>query len=226
MKHISIIFLLIIAPVLALLLAWLGVKTLRENPLGWFLLLTGSAYFFGVLVVFWVRRRRFWESALGGKTTGAEQGDRSFWLIALGMAACFYLPPLEYIMFSALIPRTNWLEVSGLTLVVLGTALFVWARRTLGKNYSGHVSVNSEQTLVQTGPYRWIRHPAYSGDLLMALGITIGYSSLAGLLVFFFVLLPGMLYRIRVEEKLLESFGEEFKSYRQRTGRFFPRLRR
>jgi protein-S-isoprenylcysteine O-methyltransferase Ste14 len=224
MKRISIIFLLVFAPMLALLLAWLGVKTLRVNPLGWFLLLTGLAYFFGVLIVYGVRRQRFWEAGVAGETQHAESGDRSFWLLALGMAACFYLPPLEYLLFPALIPRTSLLEAGGLTLVILGTVLFIWARRTLGKNYSGHVSVKTEQTLVQTGPYRWIRHPAYSGYLLMALGITIGYSSLAGLVVFFFVLLPGMFYRIQIEEKLLEAFGDEYKSYQQRTGRFFPRI--
>jgi protein-S-isoprenylcysteine O-methyltransferase Ste14 len=203
----------------------LGVKTLRVNPLGWFLLLTGLAYFLGVLIVFGVRRRRFWEAGAGGETQHAERGDRSFWLLALGMAACFYLPPLEYMLFSGLMPRSNWLEACGLALLISGVALFVWARRSLGKNYSGHVSIKAEQNLVQSGPYRWIRHPAYTGYMLMALGITLGYSSLAGLAAFFFILLPGMSYRVRVEEKLLEAFGNEYQSYRQRTGRFLPRVR-
>ena len=224
MSRRAILSLLLITPPLAVLLAWLGFKTLVDNPLGWFLLLTGGSYALGVMIVFGLRRQRFWESPLEGETIKAERGDRSFWLLALGMAACFYLSPLEYMLFPALIPRTNGLEVCGLILVILGTLLFIWARRTLGKNYSGHVSVNTEQTLVQTGPYRWIRHPAYSGYLLMALGITIGYSSLAGIVVFLFVLLPGMFYRIQIEEKLLEAFGDEYKSYQQRTGRFFPRI--
>lgn len=209
-----------------MLLAWLGIRTLHENLLGWFLLITGSAYFLGVLVVFWIRRQRFWEAGVTGETIRTETGDRSFWWLTSGMVACFYLSPLEYTLFPALIPRTNWLEVCGLVFVILGTALFIWARRTLGENYSGHVSVKTKQTLIQTGPYQWIRHPAYSGYLLMALGITLGYSSMVGLAAFMFILLPAVSYRASLEEKLLQTFGDEFKSYQQRTGRFIPHLRR
>lgn len=226
MNRMLTVFLLVVAPMLALLLAWLGVATLRHNLLGWFLLLTGAVYFLGVLIVYWVRRKRFWEADLAGETQHAERGDRSFWLLSLGMALCFYLPALEYLYLPTLIPRRDWLEVIGLVLVMLGTGLFVWARRALGKNYSGHVSVKVGQTLVQGGPYRWIRHPAYAGYLLMALGIALGYSSLAGLAAWGVCLLPGVLYRIHVEEKLLESFGEEYQSYLQKTGSLFPRRRR
>jgi protein-S-isoprenylcysteine O-methyltransferase Ste14 len=72
----------------------------------------------------------------------------------------------------------------GVALVTFGIVLFIWARRALGTHYSGHLSAKIGQTLVQSGPYRFIRHPAYAGYLLMAMGISLGYSSMAGLIQF------------------------------------------
>jgi len=216
-------FLLVIAPVLAILLAVLGVETIHTNPLGWFLLLVGVAYTAGVVIVYQIRKERFWDSSVSGATTQEEHGDRSYWLITAGMLAAFYLPPIEYLYFDATLPRPQWVAFSGLGLVILGAGLFIWARRSLRSNYSGHVSVKSGQTLVQSGPYRVIRHPAYAGYLLMALGISLGYSSLAGLAATLALLLPGLIYRMNVEEKLLtEHFGDAYRQYSLNTRRLIP----
>ena len=223
MSRIATFFLLVIAPVLALLLALLGVETLPTNPLGGFLLLVGIAYTAGVVIVYWIRKERFWESSVSGATTQEARGDRSYWLITAGMLAVFYLPPIEYLYFVAILPRTHWMSSSSVGLVLLGVALFVWARRTLRTNYSGHISVKSGQTLVQSGPYRFIRHPAYVGYLLMALGISLGYSSITGLAAIPVLLLPGLIYRMKVEEKLLaDHFGEAYCQYIRTTKRLIP----
>ena len=216
-------FLLVVAPIMAMLLALLGVETLPTNPLGWFLLLVGVIYTVGVVIVYVIRKERFWESPLHGAPTHEERGDRSFWFITLGILAPFYLSPLEYIYLTASLPRNAWMSFSGVGLVVLGIALFVWARRALGKSYSGHVSVKTGQTLVQSGPYRLIRHPAYAGYLLMALGISLGYSSLAGLASILVLLLPSLIYRMKVEERLLtKHFGEAYCQYADVVKRIIP----
>jgi protein-S-isoprenylcysteine O-methyltransferase Ste14 len=223
MSRVAVLFLMIVAPALAICLALLGVETLRTNLLGWFLFLTGIMYAAGIVIVGYVRKVRFWEPQFSDDVTREERGDRSFWLITLGMIAVFYLSPLEYIYIAALLPRTVWVEGFGMVLVLLGSALFVWARRALGVNYSGHVSVKRGQELVQSGPYRIIRHPAYTGYLLMALGIAIGYSSIAGLAAILVFLLPSLLYRVKVEEKFLsEHFGESYRRYAGRTKRLIP----
>jgi protein-S-isoprenylcysteine O-methyltransferase Ste14 len=223
MRHSATFFLVVIAPALAILLAWLGVETLPTNPCGWFLVLVGTAYAAGVVIVYYIRKERFWESSVSGATTQEEGGDRSYWFITAGMLAGFYLPPVEYLYFDAVLPRNGWFSYGGVGTVLLGAALFAWARRVLRSNYSGHVSVKSGQTLVQNGPYRFIRHPAYAGYFMMALGISLGYSSLAGLCAILLLLVPGLVYRIRVEEKLLEAhFGQQFRQYAARTARFVP----
>ncbi len=223
MSHVAKIFLLVAAPILAALLAWLGIETLSTNPTGWFLVLVGVAYTVGLIIVYAIRKERFWESPLDGRSTHEERGDRSLWFITIGMIAAFYLSPLEYIYLPPQLPRSIWMAFGGMGIVALGIALFIWSRRALGKNYSGHVSVKIGQTLVQSGPYRLIRHPAYAGYLMMAFGLSLGYSSLAGLISVIALLLPGVIYRIKVEETLLnDHFNESYRQYMQRTKRLFP----
>lgn len=223
MSRLAILFLLGVAPALAICLSLLGLETLRTNLLGWFLFLTGIIYAAGTVSVAYIRREQFWESNHGYAAVQGEPGDRSFWLITLGMIAAFYLSPLEYLYFAARLPRTAWMESTGVGLVLLGSILFVWARRTLGMNYSGHVLVKDGQDLVQSGPYRIIRHPAYAGYLLMALGISLGYTSLAGCVSILFFLLPAVIYRIRLEDHFLaEHFGAQFDQYAWRTKRLLP----
>jgi protein-S-isoprenylcysteine O-methyltransferase Ste14 len=218
-------FLVGTAPILAGLLAFLGGATVHANPLGWFLVLVGIIYPVGLVIVFLVRKQHFWESSRSGTAVTEERGDRSFWLITAGMLAGFYLPPVEYLFLPALLPRTYLFSSVGTGLVILGTALFVWARRVLRDNYSGHLTIKSGQALVQSGPYRLIRHPAYAGYLLMAVGISLGYSSLAGLFAILLLLVPGLVFRIRVEEKLLEThFGEQFIHYKSKAARLIPKI--
>jgi protein-S-isoprenylcysteine O-methyltransferase len=223
MSRKAVIFLLVMVPLLAVLLAWLGVETHPTNPLGWFLFLVGVVYSAGVVIVYFIRKDRFWESSSGGDTTQEERGDRSFWLITLGMMAAFYLSPVEYLYLPASLPRNTWMSFSGIGFILIGVTLFVWARRTLSRSYSGHISVKSGQFLVQSGPYRLIRHPAYAGYLLMALGISLGYSSLAGMISVLVLLLPSLVYRMNVEEKLLtEHFGEAYRQYASQSKRLIP----
>jgi len=223
MSRFAVIFLVIVTPILALCLALLGLATIPTNPVGWSLLLTGTVYSAGVVFVALIRRERIWKAQEDEEVVREERGDRSFWLITLAMIAVFFLSPLEYICFAAWLPRTILTKACGVGLVVIGSVLFVWSRRTLGASYSGHVSVQKGQELVQSGPYRFIRHPAYAGYLWMALGISVGYSSLAGLISVFALLLPSLVYRMNVEERVQkEHYGEAYHRYASRVNRFIP----
>lgn len=223
MSRIAIFFLLFITPLLAAMLGLLGLATLRTNLMGGFLLLVGIGYILGLGIVYWIKKEQFWNSNLKGSVVQEEKGDLSYWLIIPGMLISFFVSPIEYLSFPFYFPLSNWLKVSGLTLVVLGVIIFVWARKVLGSSYSGHVSVLFEQQLVQSGPYHFIRHPAYLGYLLMSLGISLGYFSLVGLCAVPVLLLPGLIYRIKVEDNLLaRHFGNLFNEYATRTARLFP----
>lgn len=223
MSRLVVFFLLFVAPVLSIFLALLGLETLHENILGWFLLVFGVAYPAGGVIYYFIRREPFWKSAGGGEAARNEKGDRSFWLILPGFLAVFFAPPLEWFYLPAILPRTLWMQVAGLALILAAVALRVWARAHIRGLYSGHVEVQAGHRLIRSGPYRFVRHPGYTGFLLLALGMTVGYASWIGLAAILIVLIPGLAYRIRVEELLLsEYFGEEYQRFVRKTKRLIP----
>ena len=215
-------FLLFLSPILAFGLAWLGFETTRTNLIGWFLVLVGFVFGVGTILAYIIRRRQLWESADPGKITRQEQGDRSFWLIAISLAIGFFLPPLEYLFIKTLFTPSVGLAITSFMLIASGTIIFVRVRRVLRKAYSGHLAVKIDQVLVQSGPYRFIRHPAYTGFLLMAIGISAGYESLIGG-INLFLLFFSIRYRILVEEILLvDHFGQVYLQYAEKTKKLIP----
>ncbi len=224
MRRSLMLFLAIGVPMLALVLACLGVATLAKNRTGWILLITGISFLAGPILSYVRTRQSYWRSG-SGKVAQEEKGDISFWLILPGFLLVFFGSPLEFSSLPETIPRGMALEGVGLLLFGLGLGLFLWARRAMRGQYSGHIQVTVDHVLVKTGPYHYVRHPAYSGYLLMALGIALGYASLVGVASVLLLLLPGILYRLRLEEKLLsDRFPMEYKHYVQKTGCLIPKV--
>jgi protein-S-isoprenylcysteine O-methyltransferase Ste14 len=222
-SRIAILFLMILAPALAICLALLGLETLRGNILGWFLMVLGIAYPAGGVIYYFIRREPFWNSASGGKAVGEETSDRSFWLILPGFLVVFFASPFEWMYLPVFLPRAPGMQITGLGLILAAGAMHVWARMHLRGQYSGHVEVLAGHRLVQSGPYRFVRHPGYAGFLLMTLGVAIGYSSLIGLVAVPVLLLPGLAYRMKVEERLLnQQFGEQYRVYASRSKKLIP----
>lgn len=223
MSRLTVLFLMVIAPALAICLALLGLETLHDNFLGWFLLLLGIAYPAGGVIYYFIRREPFWQSARPGEVVRQETGDRSFWLILPGFLFVFFAPPIELLYLPELLPRSLGMRLAGLVFILLAVLIRVWARIHIRGLYSGHVEVQAGHQLVQSGPYRFIRHPGYAGFLLVALGFCIGYSSLIGLAAIPVLLLPGLAFRMKVEESLLtEQFGEAYRAYICRTKKLIP----
>ncbi len=218
-------FLVVLVPPLAVFLAWLGLKTLPTYWMGWFLVFIGNIFFWGFLITCWIRRTSFNDPKIEGRTTHEEKNDHSFWLILPGMLAAYFISPAEALWLPNWLPRTLLMQITGLTLVIISVALFVWARRETRKNYSGHLRVTETQELIRSGPYGFVRHPAYLSYIMMSLGIGIGYSSLIGVCSVPLILLPAFIYRIRVEEALLvNQFGERYLDYASHTSRLFPKI--
>jgi protein-S-isoprenylcysteine O-methyltransferase Ste14 len=118
----------------------------------------------------------------------------------------------------------HWLFYMGLVLLVAGVGLRAYATRTLGRSFTLEVMTRPEQVVIDSGPYRWIRHPAYAGSLLTVLGILIcstNWLSLACLAP----VLVGYGYRIAIEERALAlDMGQPYRSYMRRTKRLIPFL--
>ncbi len=199
-------------------LGYLGYKTIRTNLLGWFLLLAALAY--GLSGPFLLKQNLNVQGVVHKETQ-----DRSFWVILPGFLLVFYGSPLDWLYLSQLFhrPGSLWIQFLGLALITVSIILLNWARLTLRDLYSGRVQVVAGHSLVRNGPYQIIRHPAYASYILLCLGIGIGYSSLVGVLSVPLLLIPGLVYRIKIEEKILTTeFGDQYSIYANDTRRLIP----
>jgi protein-S-isoprenylcysteine O-methyltransferase Ste14 len=110
-----------------------------------------------------------------------------------------------------------------MVVILLGTALRWWAIFTLGRYFTIDVAVRSTQSVVQSGPYRFVRHPSYTAILIMLLGVGMALANWASLVVILAGGLIGLLYRVRVEERALdEALGQPYMDYMRTTKRFIP----
>ena len=111
----------------------------------------------------------------------------------------------------------------GILFILLGVVLRWYSIWTLGRYFTRDVAVSAGQQIVQIGPYRTIRHPAYSGTFLTMLGVGLAVTNWASLLALFTCVLLGHLYRVHVEEKaLIQAIGQPYIAYMHRTRRFIP----
>ena len=141
--------------------------------------------------------------------------------VMLGLVA-FLIQPSWMEWSSVALPTS--LRWTGVGIAAMGGVLLVWTLRTLGMNLTDTVVTRKAHALVTRGPYRWVRHPFYDAALLMVLGNSLAAANwflfAAGTVTFIL-----MAARSRIEErKLLDRFGEPYRVYRERTGRFLPRL--
>ena len=126
--------------------------------------------------------------------------------------------------------RSPWTSAApraaGIVVMWLGLGLRAWAIAALGGSFRTTVEVEPGQEVVSTGPYGWVRHPSYTGLLLIATGFGVARGTWLSPAVCVVLLLPALVWRIRVEEAELDRvLGEAYRAYRSTTtARLFPRL--
>jgi protein-S-isoprenylcysteine O-methyltransferase Ste14 len=112
----------------------------------------------------------------------------------------------------------------GIVLMGAGIVLRLYAMKVLGRSFTTSVAVAPEQTVIEAGPYRLIRHPSYTGILITLLGLGLSLTNnWLSLLVIMGCALIGFSYRIRVEEHVLKAhLGQRYQEYMRRTKRLIP----
>jgi protein-S-isoprenylcysteine O-methyltransferase Ste14 len=138
----------------------------------------------------------------------------------LGLIA--YMIEPSWMAWSSM-PLPIWLRWVGVGIGAISGSLLVWTFHTLGKNLTDTVVTRKQHTLVTSGPYRFVRHPFYDCVALAVLANSLATANWFILLTggFLFVL---MVIRTRIEEeKLLARFGDDYRAYMNRTGRFLPK---
>jgi protein-S-isoprenylcysteine O-methyltransferase len=164
-------------------------------------------------------------SILKRSKKGSVSKDRSslkiIWLanlaaVALGVIAAYQLPACR-MSWSASVANI------ALSLFVLGIALRWTSIVYLGRFFTVNVAVHADHRVIDSGPYRFIRHPSYTGSLLAVFGFALSFQNWASLLIVFTTSCAATLYRIHIEEAvLLEVLGEPYRSYSKKTKRLLP----
>lgn len=182
----------------------------------------------GLVIVGCIGGYHRWRADTGEKIARREEGVLlaiSIRLIALvgtcGLLA--YLIHPAWMEWSK-IPWPTGARWCGVALGAANSLFAWWVYSSLGKNITDSVVTRREHKLVTFGPYRYVRHPFY----LVLLFFVVSGSLIAA--NWYFALLGGLVFILlalrtgKEEAKLLERFGDEYRAYKQRTGKFMPRL--
>lgn len=157
--------------------------------------------------------------------SGAENRDaRSGWWVGVGLLASYIGGALISLLVSQTVITAHGetVFIAGLLIAAAGQGLRLAAVRQLGASFTFKIHTAPGQAVVDSGLYRYVRHPSYTGALICALGFTIAYTNwLAPLMVL--VLVVGYVRRIPVEEKaLIAGLGEPYQRYMSNTKRLIP----
>lgn len=175
----------------------------------------------------WIVFGVFWLLAASAQKRSVRRqsaGSRLFQvaIIALAIAPFYLRDPQLGILYQRFLPNIPEIQYFGVLLMLLGLGFAIWARFTLGSNWSGTVTVKENHVLITRGPYAWVRHPIYTGVLLALVGTALVGGSFANLAAGALVTLALWL-KLRIEERFMfETFGEQYTSYRQRVKALIP----
>ena len=164
--------------------------------------------------------------ALRHKVTPAGDWDKSS--LTIWMAADLTIPLGVIIGFTEIghiQTEANLPGLCGIALMLAGIFIRWVAIYTLGRYFTRQVTILPDHRFVQSGLYKYLRHPSYSGFLLGNLGFGLAFSNWLSLMIIFVPTFAAALYRMHVEEKALEqAFGSEYIDYCRATNRLIPKL--
>jgi protein-S-isoprenylcysteine O-methyltransferase Ste14 len=175
----------------------------------------------GLTVATWVVLEA--RQAARSRPDARDADHGSLLVLAGGTLAGFVAGAAAARLFPAASIPTAAAHLLALTLLWCGIALRQWCFRTLGESFTFAVQVSADQQVVSSGPYRWVRHPAYLGMVLSMLGLGALLESWASLLALLAVMTTAVVYRVRVEERaLVDEMGEAYVSYAAGRKRLVP----
>jgi protein-S-isoprenylcysteine O-methyltransferase len=175
--------------------------------------LLGLTYFVSELALAFSRRS-------SGKTVSKDANSlRVLWIVIM---MCVWLS----LQAPSIWPHAvlaSWCVPVGVLVFAGGVVLRWYSIIHLGRFFTVNVAIAADHQLVQTGPYRFVRHPSYTGALLAFIGIGMVMRNWASLVVISLPVAFAFLYRINVEERaLVEALGERYRTYSNQTKRLIP----
>ena len=163
--------------------------------------------YFGVVLVWIVRHRN-------------TEGERRRDFVPLILLA---IPAAIAIGYGRVGVLPDWLFYPGESLFIAGSAFTLWSYRLLGRYLSPYVQVLPGHELIERGPYRYIRHPGYLGQIVAFIGLGLVLQSWVALVVIVAVASSVLTHRIRLEEKFMATrLGDSYVDYMTRSRRLLP----
>jgi len=143
------------------------------------------------------------------------------WPFLIAASAVLYLAP-RLVPAAAIRPAAAVFAV-GFVILLAGLVLRGWSIKTLGAYFTASVKVSADQPVITAGPYRVLRHPSYTGLLLIMTGIGLASANWAGAAGMAVLTLSGLLWRIHAEERaLLATLGDPYRAYAAQHKRLVP----
>jgi protein-S-isoprenylcysteine O-methyltransferase Ste14 len=178
---------------------------------------------------------------LTGESLGSVRASKPIGVVVDFLCVFLNFVPVIFCLLGAVVPGwvygtflnfsfsgAEFLQVASVPVVLFGVVLAVWSSKALGQQASDKVEVREKHNLITRGPYSRVRHPGYSARMIIDWGVFFLFFN--GLQFICLLAWIGVAYRKAVlEEELLSSergFGQEYKDYVLKTGRFLPKLRR
>jgi protein-S-isoprenylcysteine O-methyltransferase Ste14 len=154
--------------------------------------------------------------------TAIQKRDRGSVLLIFGVIIVS-LVFVSYFGTNNIAMLPSWVFYPGIVLLILGIILRQWSMLVLGRFFSGAVGTQEGQFVVENGPYKYVRHPSYTGALLILIGLGLAVQSWGAVLVLILLFSLAYGYRMHIEEKaLISELGEEYIEYKKRTKRLIP----
>jgi len=144
-------------------------------------------------------------------------------LISVSVVVSFIVA--YFLALSGITLMPSWVFYLGISIMIFGIMVRQWSIAVLGRFFSPTIGVQEGQKVVDRGPYRLVRHPSYTGILLILVGVGLAFQSLAAILVILLIFSVAYGYRMNEEEKVLTlELGDEYVKYAKRTKRLIPYL--
>lgn len=180
----------------------------------------GITYSWEILGLVWLVGLAFSKRVVRSQPSGARMFHIAVTLLGFSLMFARYFH--QGWLATRILPNAQWLGLTGLAITVAGCLFAIWARITLGGNWSGRATVKADHTLITTGPYALARHPIYTGLLVGSVGSALAVGE-ARCLLGFVLLLLGFAVKMSQEEKLMmETFPSEYPAYRQHVKALIP----
>ena len=184
------------------------------------------SYLFLIHICWYILGLYWLVNAWNTKQTVRKQSMGLRWAYVLALVISFELlySPFQNIgwLRIQILPHGDVSGIIGCTLCVAGILFAIWARYTLGQNWSGNVTLKAGHELIRSGPYRIVRHPIYTGALLAILGSACVSGELKDFIAVAICFL-GFLHKLKMEEEfMMTEFPDQYPDYRLKVKMLIP----